>query len=66
MGTFKALQGPMYDGKYLHSLVEGQLGKTRLHDTLTNVVITSFDIKKLQPTIFSSFKVISFSRKILL
>ncbi|KAL2499709.1 Patatin-like protein 1 [Abeliophyllum distichum] len=55
MGTFKALQGPIYDGKYLHSLVQSKLGKTRLHDTLTNVVISSFDIKKLQPTIFSSY-----------
>jgi len=53
----RALSGPKYDGKYLHSLVKEKLGNTRLHQTLTNVVIPTFDIKQLQPTIFSSFKV---------
>ncbi|KAK7821145.1 patatin-like protein 2 [Quercus suber] len=53
----KALSGPKYNGKYLHSLVKEKLGNTRLHQTLTNVVITTFDIKRLQPTIFSSFEV---------
>ncbi|GMY12693.1 patatin-like protein 2 [Fagus crenata] len=52
-----ALLGPKYNGKYLHSLVKEKLGNTRLHQTLTNVVIPTFDIKQLQPTIFSSFKV---------
>ncbi|KAI0495269.1 hypothetical protein KFK09_025419 [Dendrobium nobile] len=49
--------GPKYDGKYLHSLIKGILGDTKLHQTLTNVVIPTFDIKLLQPTIFSSFEV---------
>ncbi|XP_062159242.1 patatin-like protein 2 [Alnus glutinosa] len=53
----KALFGPKYDGKYLHSLIKEKLGRTRLHQTLTNVVIPTFDIKRLQPTIFSSFEV---------
>ncbi|KAM3702931.1 hypothetical protein ACJW30_04G060800 [Castanea mollissima] len=53
----KALSGPKYNGKYLQSLVREKLGNTRLHQTLTNVVITTFDIKRLQPTIFSSFEV---------
>ncbi|KAL4632886.1 patatin-like protein 2 [Castanea sativa] len=53
----RTLSGPKYDGKYLHSLVKEKLGNTRLHQTLTNVVIPTFDIKRLQPTIFSSFKV---------
>jgi patatin-like phospholipase/acyl hydrolase len=52
-----ALLGPKYNGKYLHSLVKEKLGNTRMHQTLTNVVIPTFDIKQLQPTIFSSFKV---------
>ncbi|XP_075508372.1 patatin-like protein 2 isoform X3 [Primulina tabacum] len=50
------LGNPKYDGKYLHKLIRDNLGKTRLHDTLTNVVIPTFDIKNLQPTIFSSFE----------
>ncbi|KAF3796279.1 Patatin-like protein 2 [Nymphaea thermarum] len=43
-------------GKYLHKLVQDKLGDTKLHQTLTNVVIPTFDIKYLQPVIFSSYK----------
>ncbi|CAN6583277.1 unnamed protein product [Malus baccata var. baccata] len=53
----KSLTGPKYNGKYLHSLVRQKLGEKKLHQTLTNVVIPTFDIKNLQPTIFSSFEV---------
>ncbi|KAK4488369.1 hypothetical protein RD792_004130 [Penstemon davidsonii] len=51
----KGFVGPNYDGKYLRSLSREMLGNTRLHQTLTNVVLTTFDIKKLQPAIFSSY-----------
>ncbi|XP_020095253.1 patatin-like protein 3 isoform X2 [Ananas comosus] len=50
------IKGPKYDGKYLHKLVNDVLGGTKLDQTLTNVVIPAFDIKLLQPTIFSTFK----------
>ena len=53
----KALSGPKYSGKYLHKLVRELLGEIRLHQALTNVVIPTFDIKNLQPVLFSSFKV---------
>ncbi|QCD98939.1 Acyl transferase/acyl hydrolase/lysophospholipase [Vigna unguiculata] len=53
---FKTMFGPSYDGKYLHQLIRERLGETRLHQTLTNVVIPTFDIKRLQPTIFSTFQ----------
>ncbi|KAJ4837888.1 Patatin-like protein 2 [Turnera subulata] len=53
----KSLIGPKYDGKYLHDVVKEKLGDTRLHQTLTNVVIPTFDIKRLQPIIFSSYQV---------
>ncbi|XP_030537927.2 patatin-like protein 2 [Rhodamnia argentea] len=53
----KAVMGPKYDGKYLHRLVKEKLGSIRLHQTLTNVVIPTFDINCLQPTIFSSYQV---------
>ncbi|XWS21153.1 hypothetical protein CRYUN_Cryun30bG0030900 [Craigia yunnanensis] len=55
--VMKTLSGPKYDGKFLQSLVKEKLGDTRLHQTLTNVVIPTFDIKHLQPTIFSSYQV---------
>ncbi|XAR73976.1 hypothetical protein NMG60_11008119 [Bertholletia excelsa] len=52
-----AFTGPKYDGKYLHKLLKDLLGDTRLQETLTNVVIPAFDIKNLEPTIFSSYQV---------
>ncbi|KAJ0025163.1 hypothetical protein Pint_08828 [Pistacia integerrima] len=55
--VIKALAGPKYDGKHLHRIIKEKLGNARLHQTLTNVVIPTFDIKQLQPTIFSSYQV---------
>jgi patatin-like phospholipase/acyl hydrolase len=55
--TLRMVCGPKYDGKYLHGLLRRYLGDTRLDRTLTNVVIPTFDIAYLQPTIFSSFEV---------
>ncbi|KAL1552521.1 patatin-like protein 1 [Salvia divinorum] len=55
--TLAQLGGPKYDGKYLHQLLRDGLGQSRLHDTLTDVVIPTFDIKLMQPTIFSSYEV---------
>ncbi|KAL9998778.1 putative patatin-like phospholipase domain, Acyl transferase/acyl hydrolase/lysophospholipase [Helianthus debilis subsp. tardiflorus] len=50
----KALVGPKYNGKYLQNLVKSLLGTTKLSQTLTNVVIPTFDIRDMQPVIFSS------------
>ncbi|XP_078433354.1 patatin-like protein 2 [Wolffia australiana] len=49
--------GPKYDGKYLHKVIQQNLGSVKLGHTLTNVVIPAFDIKNLQPTVFSTFGV---------
>ncbi|XP_057440221.1 patatin-like protein 2 [Lotus japonicus] len=54
---FKTIGGPKYNGKYLHKVVKEKLGEIRVHETLTNVVIPTFDIKTMQPTIFSSYKI---------
>uniref|UniRef100_A0A7N0UDH6 Patatin n=1 Tax=Kalanchoe fedtschenkoi TaxID=63787 RepID=A0A7N0UDH6_KALFE len=56
---FAAITGPKYDGKYLHKLVKDLLKETKLSQTVTNVVIPTFDIKLLQPTIFSSYMIAS-------
>ncbi|XWS29867.1 hypothetical protein CRYUN_Cryun24cG0067000 [Craigia yunnanensis] len=53
----KVLTGPRYDGKYLYKLIRDILGNTKLHQTLTSVAIPTFDINKLQPTIFSTSQV---------
>ncbi|KAJ4962308.1 hypothetical protein NE237_022247 [Protea cynaroides] len=50
------LMGPKYNGKYLRKLLRDILGDRRLHDALTRIIIPTFDINLLQPTIFSSFE----------
>ncbi|CAL5418158.1 unnamed protein product [Camellia sinensis] len=57
--VIKALLGPKYDGKYLQSLVREKLGSIKLHQALTNIAIPTFDIKRLQPTIFSTYEVMN-------
>ncbi|KAM0014212.1 putative patatin-like phospholipase domain, Acyl transferase/acyl hydrolase/lysophospholipase [Helianthus debilis subsp. tardiflorus] len=54
--AFKSIGGPLYDGKCLHNIIEKHLKETKIGDTLTNVVIPTFDIKRLQPIIFSSYE----------
>ncbi|GLU18830.1 hypothetical protein SLE2022_351070 [Rubroshorea leprosula] len=51
------MSGQKYDGKYLHELLRDKLGNTKLHQTLTNVVIPVFDIKTNQPVFFSTYEV---------
>uniref|UniRef100_M1BAF9 Patatin class 1 n=1 Tax=Solanum tuberosum TaxID=4113 RepID=M1BAF9_SOLTU len=48
------LCGPKYDGKYLRNLIRGILGNRRLHETITHLLIPTYDIKTLEPQIFSS------------
>ena len=51
---FGAVTGPKYDRKYHTKLVKVLLGNTTINQTLTDVVIPTFDIKRLQPVIFST------------
>ncbi|CAH8345002.1 unnamed protein product [Eruca vesicaria subsp. sativa] len=55
----RLVRGPKYNGKYLRQVIEDFLGDTRLTQTLTNVVIPCFDIKNLQPVIFSSYQAVN-------
>ncbi|KAF8012422.1 hypothetical protein BT93_I0546 [Corymbia citriodora subsp. variegata] len=57
VSTLRSLVGPKYNGVYLHKLIRSLLGTTRLHDCLTGLVIPTFDIKKLEPVLFSSYEV---------
>ncbi|ONI04659.1 hypothetical protein PRUPE_6G333300 [Prunus persica] len=52
----KGLVRSKYNGKYFHKLVKEKLGDKHLHDTLTNVVIPTVDIKLPCPVIFSSYE----------
>ncbi|XP_058228458.1 patatin-like protein 2 isoform X3 [Rhododendron vialii] len=51
---FGKVTGPKYDGMYLKSLTEELLGSITINQTLTDVIIPAFDIKRLQPVIFST------------
>ncbi|WVZ90366.1 hypothetical protein U9M48_036673, partial [Paspalum notatum var. saurae] len=51
---FAALWGPKDDGEHLRAMAGQVLGGTRMCDTLTNIVIPAFDVKLLQPVIFST------------
>ncbi|XP_059295222.1 patatin-like protein 2 [Lycium ferocissimum] len=52
----RMMYGPKYDGKYLRNLIRGLLGSRRLHETITHLLIPTYDIKILQPQVFSSFE----------
>ncbi|KAI3931972.1 hypothetical protein MKW98_012382 [Papaver atlanticum] len=54
VNLFGTVAGPKYDGKYLHSLLRQFLGDTKMQQTLSSIVIPTFDIKILQPVIFST------------
>ncbi|CAL4953221.1 unnamed protein product [Urochloa decumbens] len=52
----KMIIGPKYNGKYLHKIINDLLHDTRMKETLTNVVVPTYDVKCVKPTIFSTFK----------
>ncbi|XP_010270650.1 PREDICTED: patatin-like protein 2 [Nelumbo nucifera] len=56
MSLMGAVMGPKFDGVYLRSLLQETLGETRLHQTLSTVVIPTFDLKLLRPVIFSTYE----------
>uniref|UniRef100_A0A2N9FYC4 Patatin n=1 Tax=Fagus sylvatica TaxID=28930 RepID=A0A2N9FYC4_FAGSY len=53
-GKICDMKGPRYDGKYLRSLTDELLGNLTLNQTLTNVIIPTFDIKLFQTVVFST------------
>ncbi|KAG6571405.1 patatin-like protein 2 isoform X1 [Cucurbita moschata] len=54
VNLFGKVMGPKYDGKYLRRLIKDLLGDIRLKQTLTQIIIPAFDIKLLQPVIFTT------------
>ncbi|XP_060668333.1 patatin-like protein 2 isoform X1 [Ziziphus jujuba] len=52
----KTLFRPKHDGVFLHKKIKEMVKEKKLHETLTNVIIPSFDIKLLQPVCFSTMK----------
>ncbi|WVZ16792.1 hypothetical protein V8G54_009774 [Vigna mungo] len=54
--TCRPLIGPEFSGEFLHNITREVLKDTRLSQTLTNVVIPTYDIKTQKPVIFSNYK----------
>ncbi|KAI9109350.1 hypothetical protein K1719_019694 [Acacia pycnantha] len=50
------LRKPKYDGEELRKIIISELDGTKLSETVTNVVIPTFDMKNIRPQIFSSFR----------
>ncbi|KAI3931970.1 hypothetical protein MKW98_012380 [Papaver atlanticum] len=54
VNLFSTVTGPKYNGHYFRSLVKKLLGNTRISQTLSSIVIPTFDMRLLQPIIFST------------
>lgn len=51
------MMGPLYDGEHLHSILKDELKNIKLSQAITDVIIPAFDIKRMQPVIFSTYEV---------
>ncbi|OEL23575.1 Patatin-like protein 3 [Dichanthelium oligosanthes] len=49
-------KGPKYDGNFLHKKIKDLVGDTKLADTLSNVVMPAFDVKRMQPILFNTLE----------
>ncbi|CAL4979510.1 unnamed protein product [Urochloa decumbens] len=47
---------PKYDSKALHQVIRREMDDLMLSDTVTSIVVPTFDVSLLAPVIFSSFK----------
>lgn len=52
----RTLWEPKYDGAFLHEKIKELTKEYTLADTLTKIVVPTFDVKRLAPVIFSSFE----------
>ncbi|XP_051178843.1 patatin-like protein 1 [Lolium perenne] len=53
---FSAVMGPKYDGKFLHDKIKKLTNDVTIADTITNIIVPTFDIKFLQPVIFNTYE----------
>ncbi|XP_042501435.1 patatin-like protein 5, partial [Macadamia integrifolia] len=53
--ALRELLQPKYNGTNYYKVVREMIGGIRLDETVTNVVIPTYDMKLLKPTIFTSF-----------
>jgi predicted acylesterase/phospholipase RssA len=50
------VRGPKYDGVFLHDKIKSLTHDLKIADTVTNIVVPAFDVKFLQPVIFSTYE----------
>ncbi|TVU24247.1 hypothetical protein EJB05_26668 [Eragrostis curvula] len=50
------MRGPKYDGVFLHDKIKSLTHDVKIADTVTNVIVPAFDVKNLQPVIFSTYE----------
>ncbi|KAI4963756.1 hypothetical protein ZWY2020_010550 [Hordeum vulgare] len=53
---FSAVNGPKYDGKFLHDKIKSLTHDVTIAQTVTNIIVPTFDIKFLQPVIFNTYE----------
>ncbi|TKW01776.1 hypothetical protein SEVIR_8G200900v4 [Setaria viridis] len=56
MNLVSTMRGPKYDGVFLHDKIKKLTHDVRIADTVTNVIVPAFDVKYLQPVIFSTYE----------
>nr|AAD22169.1 patatin-like protein [Sorghum bicolor] len=50
------VRGPKYDGVFLHDKIKSLTHDVKVADTVTNIIVPAFDVKYLQPIIFSTYE----------
>ncbi|KAK1604095.1 hypothetical protein QYE76_027768 [Lolium multiflorum] len=48
--------GPKYNGKFLHDKIKNLTNDVTIADTVTNMIVPTFDIKALQPVLFNTYE----------
>ncbi|KAL5204428.1 hypothetical protein ABZP36_009299 [Zizania latifolia] len=51
-----AVRGPKYDGMFLHDKIKSLTHDVAIADTVTNIIVPAFDVKNLQPIVFSTYE----------
>jgi patatin-like phospholipase/acyl hydrolase len=52
----KAWGGPKHDGDFLHKTIEKVMQDIKVKDTLSNIVVPTFDIKRMHPVLFNTLE----------
>jgi patatin-like phospholipase/acyl hydrolase len=50
------MRGPKYDGKFLHDKIKSLTHDLKIADAVTNIIVPAFDVKYMQPVIFSTYE----------